>query len=134
MIYISSFSQSMSESFMDKRSQPLIPVKKSSVPIALSLMQRPESGQLSALRIASASSGLRYGMFFLRWRITGIYARICLAASVWTPRSDLNTAASVSRHPPLRGRRPSRSNRAMFCALRKGASRIWIYRENKSLQ
>ena len=33
----------------------------SSVPIALFLMQRPESGQLSALRIASASSGLRYG-------------------------------------------------------------------------
>ena len=69
----------MSERFMDKRSQPLIPVKKSSVPIALSLMQRPESGQPSALRIASASSGLRYGMFFQYGRTPALadYGDIC---------------------------------------------------------
>ena len=35
---------------------------------------------------------------------------------------------------PIFHKRISRSNRAMFCTLRKGVSRIWIYRENKSLQ
>ena len=88
-------------------SQLLIPVKKSSIPMALSLMLSPESGQLNALWIASASFGFRYGMFFLRWRMTGIYARIHLASSVWIPSFDLNTEATVFLYPPLKGLRPS---------------------------